>query len=323
MGGRWRRSIAGAAVAIGLVAGMAGFGADRAAAAAAEKRTWVQGDSVMVGAAPVVRTALDTSGWQHSVNGWVGLGTRKAIDIFRDRQAELGSVVVVQLGLNDWGLGSAGYGRLIDEAMGVLAGRHVIWLTAPRFRPEVDNVNTAIRAAASRHRDLEVLEWGPLSDAHPEATYSDRIHLRPAGQQLMASAVRDALDRWWSHRCAVPTGDTETHNAVARLYRAYFRRDADDGGMNYWVPKYRSGELCLTDISEFFAASTEFTATYGSLDIPDFVRRVYLNVLDREPDADGYTYWAQRLTYGGMRRGEMMVGFSESPEFRAKTGLTA
>jgi len=44
-------------------------------------------------------------------------------------------------------------------------------------------------------------------------------------------------------------------------------------------------------------------------------------VLGREPDPTGYNYWAQQITFNGMRRGTMMIGFSESPEFRAKTGL--
>lgn len=125
-----------------------------------------------------------------------------------------------------------------------------------------------------------------------------------------------------TQRCAARTdGATATNNAVARLYRAYFLRDADQAGLDYWVPKYRSGELCLGDISNYFAGSNEFRARYGSLDVPHFVRLVYVNVLQREPDAAGYNYWAEHLTYRGMSRGQMMIGFSESNEFRARTGL--
>jgi hypothetical protein len=87
------------------------------------------------------------------------------------------------------------------------------------------------------------------------------------------------------------------------------------------VPRYRSGELCLTEISEFFARSDEFVAGYGDLDDPAFIRRVYLNVLGREPDPDGYRYWAEKVSVEHLARGTMMVAFSESPEFRARTGL--
>lgn len=122
-------------------------------------------------------------------------------------------------------------------------------------------------------------------------------------------------------RCPPPGGgSTATSNSIARLYRAYFLRDADKSGQDYWLEKYRSGELCLEDISGSFAGSPEFRSRYGSLDIPRFVRLVYLNVLEREPDPSGYTYWANRLS-SGTSRGSMMIGFSESPEFRSRTGL--
>ena len=120
-------------------------------------------------------------------------------------------------------------------------------------------------------------------------------------------------------RCAASTSD-ERANAVARLYYAYFQRPPDEAGAAYWAAKYGAGDVCLSDIAEYFASSHEFTTTYGSLDIPAFVRRVYLNVLGREPDPDGYTYWAHQVA-GGLRRGSLMIGFSESPEFRAATRL--
>lgn len=122
-------------------------------------------------------------------------------------------------------------------------------------------------------------------------------------------------------RCEIPYDATTTNNSVARLYEAYFLRDADVGGLNYWVPKYRSGELCLTEISDYFAQSNEFVSRYGALGNPEFVRLVYVNVLGREPDPEGYNFWAQQITYNGVSRGTMMVGFSESTEFRSRTGL--
>ena len=313
----WMRALA--VLVVALVVG--GVGVAPAAAEAPTRSAWVQGDSVLAGALDTVRGELGD--WDAEVAAFVGLNTRTAIQIFRDRQDELGSVVVVELGLNDWGLSGEAYGRLIDEAMTVLAGRHVIWLTTARFRPEIDRINGAIRAAASRHDDYEVLEWGPLVDARPEATYSDRLHLRPAGQRLLAGAIDGALERWWATgRCDIPpAGETATNNAVARLYRAFFQRDADRAGLDYWVPRYRSGELCLDQIADYFSASKEFVTTYGNLADPEFVRRVYLNVLGREPDPAGYEHWATRLTYGGLSRGELMVAFSESAEFRSRSGL--
>jgi lysophospholipase L1-like esterase len=302
----------GVATALAVAVVVAGLSRPVAAAPATAPRVFVLGDSVLAGATPAVRWALADT-WQATVASFVGLPTREGIQALRERQAELGEVVVVELGVNDWGVDPVAYGRLLDEAMAVLAGRHVVWLTAPRFRPEVDRINAAIRAAATRHADLEVLEWGAVSDAHPEATYSDRIHLRPAGQQLLAASIEATVDRW---RCRMPLADAA--GAVDRLYRAYFLREPDADGHAYWSGRVASGESCLVDVSEYFAASPELAGTYGALGIPEFVRLVYLNVLGREPDPDGYTYWADRLAAGALRRGELMLGFSESPEFRAR-----
>jgi len=120
-------------------------------------------------------------------------------------------------------------------------------------------------------------------------------------------------------RCAVP--DDEATSSVSRLYRAYFLRAPDAVGLEYWRARWRNGELCLPDVSEYFAASGEFLAAYGQLTVPDFVRRVYRNVLGREPDANGFDHWTTHLTNGTIRRGTLMVVFSESPEFRERSGL--
>ncbi len=106
---------------------------------------------------------------------------------------------------------------------------------------------------------------------------------------------------------------------VRRLYLAFFLRDSDSSGLNYWVQQYRGGRS-LADIADFFAGSDEFRTRYGSLSDRDFVRQVYLNVLGRPPDSNGYGYWTGRLR-SGTTRGQMMVGFSESPEFAVQSGI--
>ena len=68
-----------------------------------------------------------------------------------------------------------------------------------------------------------------------------------------------------------------------------------------------------------FAGSSEFTRTYGSLSDADFVDRVYRNVLDRAPDAGGQAYWSGLLKDRRRSRGAVMLGFSQSSEFRRAT----
>ncbi|MEM7273964.1 MAG: DUF4214 domain-containing protein [Actinomycetota bacterium] len=110
---------------------------------------------------------------------------------------------------------------------------------------------------------------------------------------------------------------------VSRLYQAYFLRQPDAGGFQYWRQQLASGAVSLIDISNAFAASAEFTATYGALTDAQFVDQVYLNVMGRPADPGGHAYWTGQLA-AGVSRGEVMVGFSESAEFvlRSQTGYT-
>ncbi|MEL7158124.1 MAG: DUF4214 domain-containing protein [Actinomycetota bacterium] len=105
---------------------------------------------------------------------------------------------------------------------------------------------------------------------------------------------------------------------VYRLYVAFFLRTPDAAGLDYWVG-VRNGGAPMEDIAAAFTASTEFQATYGALNNADFVELVYHNVLAREPDGAGTSYWLSVLG-AGVDRGSMMVGFSESPEFILATG---
>ncbi|MCU1355502.1 MAG: domain protein beta Propeller [Acidimicrobiales bacterium] len=99
---------------------------------------------------------------------------------------------------------------------------------------------------------------------------------------------------------------------VARLYTAFFLREADLAGLNHWVKKHATGTN-LGPIATEFAKSSEFKTKYGSPANSDFVKLVYGNVLQRKPDGPGLAHWTAKLA-GGMSRGQLMVQFSESSE---------
>jgi len=104
---------------------------------------------------------------------------------------------------------------------------------------------------------------------------------------------------------------------VYRLYRAYFLREPERAGYDYWVDTYLGG-YPLTAISDDFAKSREFTSRYGNVDNRGFLDLVYRNVLGRTPDQGGYDYWLGHMSRG-MPRGVVMINFSDSREFRSKT----
>jgi hypothetical protein len=103
-----------------------------------------------------------------------------------------------------------------------------------------------------------------------------------------------------------------------RAHQDYFLRIPDSGGLLFWINAYNSG-WSLGAISDAFAGSDEFQQTYGSLNNGEFVNLVYQNILGRAPDPGGYAFWVGELNAGRWTRGQVMVGFSESAEYRGLT----
>lgn len=108
---------------------------------------------------------------------------------------------------------------------------------------------------------------------------------------------------------------TKNVDPTTRLYAAYFLRIPDKGGLSFWLNRRRSG-WTLSRISNNFAGSSEFRTTYGSLTNRQFVQLVYRNVLDREGEPTGVDYWTNQLNTGRRSRGQVMLNFSDSNEYK-------
>jgi hypothetical protein len=104
---------------------------------------------------------------------------------------------------------------------------------------------------------------------------------------------------------------------VARLYRAYFLRTPDAGGLAHWIAKRRAG-TSLNAISQSFAGSNEFKTRYGRLTNAAFVKLIYKNLFARSGDPGGVTFWTHQLDARLKTRGQVMTGFSESHEYVTK-----
>jgi serine protease len=106
---------------------------------------------------------------------------------------------------------------------------------------------------------------------------------------------------------------------VVDLYFAYFRRIPDYYGLMSWV-NLRAQGTTLETIADAFGESPEFQQTYGTLSNSQFVELVYQNVLGRQADPDGLAFWTDELDSGRRSRGEVMIGFIDSPEFQGLYG---
>lgn len=141
----------------------------------------------------------------------------------------------------------------------------------------------------------------------PTATVTDLSARLTAGTLKPAAHVETLM------RGAFATA----HAPVTRLYQAYYLRLPDTGGLDYWVGRFRSG-LSVNKMSQYFSGTPEFRTLYGTLTNRQFVELVYENVLGRAGEPSGVAYWTDELNSGRRNRGSVMVGFSESPENRAK-----
>ena len=102
---------------------------------------------------------------------------------------------------------------------------------------------------------------------------------------------------------------------IGRLYTAAFGRVPDEGGLQFWINVVNDPLVNYKDVSQNFVDSPEFS----TIALPDsssdiFATALYQNVLGREPDSSGLSYWANQLDSGLQDRADVLMGFANSPE---------
>jgi len=95
---------------------------------------------------------------------------------------------------------------------------------------------------------------------------------------------------------------TTTQLLLSELYTAYFNRAPDAAGLAYWEGQLNNGSMDFDAIAQNWAnEQPEFVQTYGANPDPDtLINKVYQNVLGRDPDSDGATYWSEQLANGNV-----------------------
>jgi subtilisin-like proprotein convertase family protein len=99
---------------------------------------------------------------------------------------------------------------------------------------------------------------------------------------------------------------------IARFYDLVLGRSADFDGLAYWTQRAEEG-AGLGAIASSFSASDEFATTGQALSTDEFIDLLYSQMLGREADAEGATYWAGRIA-AGIDRNEIAASFALSEE---------
>jgi trypsin len=160
--------------------------------------------------------------------------------------------------------------------------------------------------------------YGPhrTRDLYITRTYLDLFNRQPTSAERASLGVDSSIGPWTSNLIMGATNQNRT-GGVTRLYSAFFLRNPDASGLSYWWKKVNGG-TSLYSISNSMATSSEFKNRYGNLTNRAFVELVYQNVLGRAGDTAGINSWTSKLDRGVKNRGEVMVGFSESSEYKNK-----
>ena len=99
--------------------------------------------------------------------------------------------------------------------------------------------------------------------------------------------------------------EVPNYKNVTRLYIATFNRTPDIEGLKYWV--YDS-KLSLEEIASSFFDQPETKKRYpNTTDLDYFIKSVYKNLFDREPDSAGLNYWHEQLSNGYIKKGEFIL----------------
>jgi hypothetical protein len=99
-----------------------------------------------------------------------------------------------------------------------------------------------------------------------------------------------------------------------RIYKAAFARTPDNDGLKFWIGELDGG-VTLLQAANGFVASAEFQNLYrGATTNLAVVQKFYQNVLGREGEAGGVSYWTGELNSGAKSTAEVLADFSASPE---------
>ena len=165
----------------------------------------------------------------------------------------------------------------------------------------------------------ESMQIGPLPTLAAFITqqFVDFVGRKPTAGELSGWTLRlqngEATPSSMIASLASTDGFSKYRAPVVRLYWAFFLRKPDPSGLTYWINRYKSG-TGLPTIAQKFAQSSEFKSRYGSLTNEQFVKLIYPNIFERQPDPSGLAYWTGKLDAKTKTRGDVIVGFSESSE---------
>ncbi len=150
------------------------------------RTVYALGDSVMLSAASTLPATM--GGWTVVVDGKVGRRMPEGIALLDANADRLTQVVVILLGHNYGGGGSAwsSISGMLARTGGV---ERVVLVTVAEWSPAQREVNDAIRHAANVYPNVVIADWAAVTAANPGYLARDRVHVTGQGAWALAQLI--------------------------------------------------------------------------------------------------------------------------------------
>lgn len=166
-------------------------------AAVVDRRLFLLGDSVMLSFSPrytdAARQVLGQAGWEVTLDTKGSRRADAALQVVRQRRAEIGEAVAIQLGNNYLG-NAADFRAAMEGILATLDGvDRIVLLTVSETQSNRRDVNAVIRSLADQHPGARLVDWAAMTAEDDSLTQPDGLHLTAQGARFMALLIADAL----------------------------------------------------------------------------------------------------------------------------------
>ena len=106
---------------------------------------------------------------------------------------------------------------------------------------------------------------------------------------------------------------------IFRLYGVFLNRFPDVNGFNYWINEYEEKVNSVDKIIKSFLNSDEFKQRFNTVKTnEEYIETIYNEVLNREYDIEGYSYWIKELNNNSTSRNKLIENFFHSSESKTQ-----
>lgn len=174
--------------------------------------------------------------------------------------------------------------------------------------------NTVVLSAAARNFAFTITAGSPTYTSLDKTSFFGSDSFVNVQRVQFSDQVIDTSS--FLRTSALPAAQI---SQLADVYIGYFNRAPDAIGLSFWGSQLANGNS-LTSIANGISAAPEAVASYPeTLSIQAFVTVVYNNVLGRNPDQSGISFWQSQLGSGAVTKGGLVLSIVQSAQQQSGT----